>query len=568
MSTQYSLNTGGTAYGTLAVTPGQRVEVQMVTATNAELLVSGSMDNGTTWTTLANKSALYTNQNFTVDVLGNSLVKVTLTGLNGTATTATVNVNPFGSAANAATLPIPHMPIDRSNLKAYWDAGKMALQTYNASDATSSTPATADGTAVGRIIDLTGNGNDLAQATAGSRPTLKTGANGMKGPGATGSGASVLQSFSNTVYMDALVNPLVGAESTGFTIHITKNQGSTASLLVLLGVSDTKFYIAQNAWVVYCSLAGQSYTWDLSNVQVHDNSAIWTFVYDPNTGTYGTVTFYINGCKIAAKTMTTTKPSSFTGTFRVGNLGSSATFAWPGQWKNTLVYTAVHTDAQVAQEAAMLAAEFPDNAYQAPQGYDNGLITIFGNSIALGYATPNAGSGDQANLAAFLAAFLPYTTIENRAISGQTITQEQNSALDQSKVLGRPWKRRLFNIAYVYEGTNEMRTGGNNSSGAATNTLFTTWAGQMSAIGYSPWTSTVMPWISDPNETARAAFNAAIVTNSSFSRVLSYDTTVGSPTGSVTTYWADNYHPRIAGTIKALGWPLLDAIVGTYGVVK
>lgn len=78
-------------------------------------------------------------------------------------------------AAIAKTAPPPWTPLDGGNLRAWYRADAGLL---DASDA----PITVDGTAIKTWQDQSGNGHHLTQATAGKRPTYKTGAmNGLPG---------------------------------------------------------------------------------------------------------------------------------------------------------------------------------------------------------------------------------------------------------------------------------------------------------------------------------------------------------------------------------------------------
>lgn len=223
-------------------------------------------------------------------------------------------------AATLATLP---------GCKALWQTDSLLY-----SDTAGTTPATADGTAVQRIGDQSGNGKH--GTFAGTAPLLKTGANGINGK-------PVLEFTNDNVNNHTILNDTFNA---GLTIHFVIQSSNSGGLQVaaLLGTSGyigdrannaISFYMppvinAELGLIIPASAVGGG-LWCGSARYTGANFDVW-----------------INGEVIHSSARTGSPGYVSTGSFfQIGKYNGGG-FGWtPGKFGAIGLYNTAHTDAEM-----------------------------------------------------------------------------------------------------------------------------------------------------------------------------------------------------------------------------
>ena len=342
---------------------------------------------------------------------------------------------------------MPYLP-RTSGLVAWWDAGKMA---FLASDGTRATKAVADGDTVGYLYDLSGNGNDFAQSTSGSRPVLRTGTNGIEGaPGLEFVNAGNRKMDCIRAFQPDLVN--------GFTAYFHVTHPGTGGIKIILGGHSGQFYFGRTSLRDEVLLAGASGTntqYDFTNAQAQRPQAeVWTVKYDR---TAATVTTYKNGRKVATRTGVSGTPTFGIGLPSLGdtNAEGSSGFFWTGKFRMAVIYSTTDSDATVASEVQSILAEC--NPSTTLGYFPKSKLVFDGNSFFTGYGTLNDGSPVVDNVTEYIRALLPsWVDFGNYGGNGQST--EQMVANSTLKVASWPSTGALFNILVAYEGTNSLRT--------------------------------------------------------------------------------------------------------------
>ncbi len=190
----------------------------------------------------------------------------------------------------------------------YWFEGDQA--TYQTAGGAA---AILDADPAGQWQDLSGNGRHLVQATAGSRPVVKTGANGLDGH-------SVIRLDGTDDYLtNAIAFPLIATQTRFYVVQ--KRSAPDGTTRIMQGTSSTNSFLGARStnsptgWIWGTNQAGgtqviggtaaawqilvQRFTSNASCETWQNGTALTTF--DPNN-TYSTTTTFALGATLAGST--------------------------------------------------------------------------------------------------------------------------------------------------------------------------------------------------------------------------------------------------------------------------
>jgi len=391
--------------------------------------------------------------------------------------------------------------------------------------------ALADGDTVATWADQSGNGADLTQPTAGSRPTKQT-----------VGGLPVVRSAAAKY----LSNAGLSLNSRACSIFVVAAPSSAASAQKVIGVGGANTLILNQfsgEWGGQ-SLIGVNDLW-LSGLQVSNNAF---YVTGLRTDANGAMTVYRSGVesyRLQGHNADTVASATLTGLY-VGTYSGLSNY-FTGDIKEIAIYNRALTDAEARQVVAYLAAQHS----LAPVA--GGKQVIFdGNSLTVGYvAFPGMTDAALPQIPSLWRGY-------NFGASGQTIEQMAADAATQIDPLYNAAASK--NVLVAWEGTNALQTLQNPTT-VYNDTV--SYCQARRAAGWQVVIATILPRTAAGTyanfEADRQTVNTNIRTNyAAFADALAdvgNDATIGvTGASNNVTYYSDKTHLTTAGY----------AIVATY----
>lgn len=468
----------------------------------------------------------------------------------GLSVTSTDNQTITIGNTNSLT-PIPIVRTNISKIQAYCTAQGIAQPGCIISpreaftDAGEATAAT-DGTLVQTLRDLSGNGKDAVQSTAGNRPTLRIAGFNNSLPA-----LDFTSSTSNNIKTSGGVFTISGFNA-GFTIYCVATSVGPASISninVLLGIDANNFFALQNsANNAILKLNGTTIAASSSpGLDQTNYNGVYVAAWDGITATLGVNGNYYSGA-IAG-----TPPT--TGDLFIG--GGIASLPWAnGLVGDVWIFPGKHTQAQMEAIGAFLAS-------------DSGLLKpgyVFpGDSITQGFGTATPSVMNYAyNMCSILGATSNNILYENFGTPSEplsTMITDVTSTNGQYLRTGYVSAvRGKNNIAFIFGGTNDMSASVSGSSAATAfaslKTLCALYRSQNCIVAVGTCLPRSAANAGADFETKRLAFNALIrAAGSSLYDILMDFGGTASPLGAVSSlsntalYQADQIHPTQQGQV-------------------
>lgn len=412
-------------------------------------------------------------------------------------------------------------PSDLSNLTLWLDASTGVY-----SDA--GTTLAVNNDTVQQWSDRSTSAAHASQASAGSRPTYKTG---------IFNGKPVLRfsahRLDTTSFLDASYN-------TAMTLFIVDCKTTVNLKMSTAHGTGNRWWSTKDANGTYFQASQLSVTQTSTKGKfIYTSPAVYMFRYNGSSKSVRALQSAISTTVVA-----TTGNVGLSGALTIGDLPAGG-YANDGDIAEIILYNRALTDAQMMQVEGYLANKYTtlDARYLAT---DASQVIFVGDSLTLGTGSTGGETYPKQCVDILGATSWLYT---NTGVSGTTVPTMTTNALITADPLIDPYRARPHQVCVLFGGTNDLQGG---ATAATTYTNIQTFCAARRSAGFKVIVVTMLPRTPGTYETGRQDLNTSIRTNwASFADGLAdagNDATIGQAGQySNTTYYVDGTHCTNAG---------------------